>query len=125
MIGTPRNERYGILARFGKVLEARVRCGVGDKLRPQPLGDEAGESLGQSHPDAADALGAQADRRGEHQIGAIRFQQVDRADIGLEPALDQMHDVVERLGGIAARRDEPADFFERPERRVLVPSLHL
>ncbi len=114
-----------ILACLGEIFETRVRCGVGDELRPEPLGDEPRETLREPHPDAANAFGAEADSRRQDQIGAIRLQQVDRTDIGREPALDQMHDVVERLGGVAARRDETADFFERPERRVLVPRRYI
>ena len=89
------------------------------------LGDEAGQALGQSHAHAADALGAQADGRRQHEIGAIGLEQVDRADVGLEPPLNQMDDVVEGFRRVAARRDQPADFFERPEVRVLVAAPHL
>ncbi len=110
----------GVFARLGKVLEAGMRGGIGDKLRPHALGDEAGQALRQSHADAADALGAQADGRRQHEIGAIGFEEVDRADVGLEPPLDQMDDVVEGFRRVAARRHQPADFFQRPEVRVLV-----
>ena len=89
-------------------------------LRPQLLGDQAGQPFGQPHPHAADALGAQADGRRQHEVRAIGLEQVDRADVGLEPPLNQVDDVVERLGGVAALRHQPADFFERPEQRVLV-----
>ncbi len=84
-----------VFARLGKVLEPGMRGGIGDKLRPHALGDQAGQALGQPHADAPDALGAQADGRREHEVGAIGFEQVDRAHVGLEPALDQMNDVVE------------------------------
>ena len=94
--------------------------GVGDDLRPQLLGDQAGQALGQPHAHPADALGPQADGRGEHQVGAIGLEQVDRADVGLEPLLDQIDDVAERLGGVAALRHQPADFLERPEKGTLV-----
>ena len=90
---------------------------VGDDLRPQLLGDQAGEPFAEPHADAADALGAQPDRRGEHQVGAIGLEQVDRADVGLEPLLNEVHDVRERFGGVAALRDQPADLLERPQQR--------
>ena len=125
MIGTPRNERYGSSPASRKVLEARMRRRVGDDLRPQLLGDQSGQAFGQPHADAADALRPQADGRGEHQVGAIGLEQVDRADVGLEPALDQVDDVGQRFGGVAALRDQPADFFERPEHRVFVTHRHV
>ena len=104
----------GILARLGKILEAWMRRGVGDELRLGELGNQAGKALGQPHADAADTLGAQADRRREHEVRAIGFEQVDRADVGTEPALNQVHDVVEGLRGVAARRHQPPDLLERP-----------
>ena len=91
-----------IFARFPEVLEPRMQRRVRDDLRPQLLGHEAGEALGEPHPDAADALRAQTDCRGQHQVGAIRLQQIDGADIGLEPRPNQMDDVGQRLGGVAA-----------------------
>ena len=120
MIGTPRNERYGSSPASRKYLKRGCVVGVGDDLRPQLLGDQARQAFGEPHPHAADAFGPQADRRREHQVGAVRLEQVDRADVGLEPALNQVDDVGQRLGGVAALRDQPADFFERPEQRAFV-----
>ena len=109
-----------ILARLLEVFEARMHRRIGDALRPQLFGHPAGQSLGETHPDAADALGSEADRGRQHQIGSIGLQQVDGADIRFEPLLNQVHDVGQRLGGIAALRDQPPDFLERPEQRPLV-----
>ena len=109
-----------VLAGLAEVLEARMRRRVGDDLRPQLLGDQAGQALGQPHADAADALRPQADRRRQHQVGAIGLEQVDRADVGLEPLLNQVDDVGQRLGGLPLSRDQPADLFERPEQRPFV-----
>ena len=104
-----------VLARFREILEARVRGRIGEDLRPDLLGHEAGEALGEPHPHAADAFSTKADRGGKHQVRAIGLEQVHRADVGLEPLLDQMDDVRQRLGRVAALRDEPSDFFEGPE----------
>ena len=120
MIGTPRNERYGSSPASRKYLKRGCVVGVGDDLRPQLLGDQAGEPFGEPHAHAADALGPQADRGGQHQVGAIRLEQVDRADVGVEPALNQVDDVGQRLGRVAALGDQPADFLERPEQRAFV-----
>ena len=65
-----------------EVLEPRMRRRVVDDDRAHLLGDQADQPFGEPHADAADALGAQADGRGEHEIRAIGLQQVDRADVG-------------------------------------------
>ena len=71
-----------ILARLAEVFEPRVRRRIRDDLRPQLLGDETGQALGQPHADPADALGAEADRCREHEVGAVGLEQVDRTDVG-------------------------------------------
>ena len=115
MIGTPRNERYGSSPASRKYLK---RGCAWRRRRPAAAAASATSPASPSvrpHAHAADALGSQPDGRGEHQARAIRLEQVDRADVGGEPPLDQVDDVAERLGGIAALRHQPADFFERPE----------
>ena len=92
----------GILARLPEVLEAGMRRRIGNDMGSQLFGHQPGQPFGEPHPDAADALRPEANRGGQHQIGAIRLQQVDRADVGLEPLPDQMHDVGQRFGGVAA-----------------------
>ena len=83
----------GILAGvLGKILEARMRRRVGDELRPEPFGDEAGQAFrAASGPGRRSRL--QADGCGEDQVGAIGLEQVDRADVGAEPALNELNDV--------------------------------
>src|SRR6185436_14180771 len=94
--------------------------GIGHAHGRHAFGDEAGEPFGDAHPYAADRIGAKADRRGQDERHAIRFEQVDRADIGGEPPLNEVHDVGERFGRVSAARNQQADLFERPEPRVLV-----
>ncbi len=84
------------------------------------LGNEAGEPLRDPHAHAADSFGPQPDRRGQDQVPTIPFEQVDRTDVGFEPPLNQVDDVAQRLGGVAALGDEPADFLKRPEHRVFM-----
>jgi hypothetical protein len=114
-----------IFARFGKILEARVRRCVGDELWSEAFGDKPREPLREPHPDPADAFGTQPHRCGQDQVGAIGLEQVDRTDVGAEPALDEMNDVVQGFRGVAARRHQPADFLERPQRRILVTHRHV
>ena len=54
---------------------------------------QAGEAFAEAHADASDALWPQPDRRGQHEVGAIGLQQIDRADIRRELALNQLDDV--------------------------------
>ena len=106
-----------VLARFAEILEPRVQRRVGDDQRLQLFGHEAGEPLAEPHADAADAFGAKSDRRGEDQGGAIGLEQIHRADVGLEPRLNEVHDVRERFGGVAAPGGQPTDLLERPQQR--------
>ena len=107
----------GILAGLAEVLETRMRRRVLHDDGAHLLGDQTGQTFGDAHADAADAFRPQPDRGREHQRGPIRLEQIDRADVGDEPLLNQIDDVGECFGGIAAARDEMADLFERPEKR--------
>jgi hypothetical protein len=100
MIGTPETIGTGSSPASRKVLEARMHGGVGDALR-RSCSATSRRALPTAACGPADALGPQADRRGEHQVGAIGLEQVDRADVGLEPALDQVDDVRQRLSRVA------------------------
>ena len=106
-----------IFAGFAEVLEPGVQHRVGDSRGLLALGDEAGEPLAEAHAYPADALRAEADRGGEHQVRAVRFEQVDRADVGVEAPLDFVNDVGERLRRISLRRYQPADLIEVPGHR--------
>ena len=107
----------GILAGLAEVLEPRVLRRVRDEHRPQLLGDQPGQPFADAHLHQPDALRPQADGGRQHQRGAIGLEQVDRADVGVEPLLDQVDDVGQRFRGIAAAGDQLADLFERPEER--------
>ena len=106
-----------ILSRLAEVLEARVLRRVAHEDRPELLGDQAGQPFVDAHLHQADALRPQPDRRRQHQRGAIRLEQVDRADVGDEALLNEVDDVGQGFRGIAAAGDELTDFFERPEER--------
>ena len=59
------------------------------------------------------------DRRREYEGRAIGLEQIDRTHVGAEPALNQVDDVGEGLGRIAAARDKLADLLERPEQALI------
>ncbi len=109
-----------IFARLVEVFEARMCGGVSQDLRPELLGDQSGKTFGEPHAHAPDTLRPEADRGREHEADAVGLQEIDGTDVGVEPAFDQVYEVVERLRRIAAVRYEPADLLERPEHRPLV-----
>ena len=55
------------------------------------FGDQARQAFVQSQAQRADALRPQSHGRRQHQVGAIRFQQISRADFRLKSAGDQRH----------------------------------
>jgi hypothetical protein len=109
-----------VFSRLAEILEPRMLRRILHDLRPQLFADEPGQPFRQAHADASDAVGAQPDGGSQHQGGAVRFEQVHRADVRLERALDELDDVVERLGRMAAVGNEMADFLERPEQRFVL-----
>ncbi len=109
-----------VFSRLAEILEPRMLGRILHDLGPQLFADEPGQPFRQSHPDASDAVGTQSDGGRQHQRGAVRLEQVHRADVRLERALDQLDDVVERLGWMAAVGNKMADFFERPEQEFRV-----
>ena len=106
-----------VLSRLVEVLEARVLRRVAHEHRPQLLGDQPCQPLGDPHLHPADALRPQADRGRQHQRRAVGLEQVDGADVGDEALLNEVDDVGQGFRRIAAAGDELTDFFERPEER--------
>jgi hypothetical protein len=110
----------GIFAGLAEVLEARMPHGVGHHERLELLGDQSGQPLRRAHAHAPDTLWPQPHGSRQDEIGPVGLEKVDGAHIRIEPRLDQMDDVVQRLGRVAAAGGETADLFERPERRAFV-----
>ena len=54
----------------------------------------------------------QAQRRRQHQVRAVRLQQIGRADIGPEPRRNQRHHVHQRLGRLAALLGQIGDLLQ-------------
>ena len=104
-----------ILAGVGKVLEAGMRGGVSDELRLGGLGDKADEPFVEPHAHLAHALRLETDGGREHQIGALEVEHVERTDLGVEPASNQIDDIQQRFFGIATLRDDATDLLERPQ----------
>ena len=82
--GTPQKRLVGLLARFAEIFEARMTGGLLDGHRPHLFGHQARQPFVQRHAQRADAFGAQPHGRGQHQVGAVRLQQIGGADVGLK-----------------------------------------
>ena len=100
-----------IFAGFAEIFEPRMVLRLFHGDRPHLLGDKSRQAFVQRHAQRADALRAQAHRGRQHQIRAVRLQQIGGANIGLEAAGDQRNHVHQRLGGFAALLREIRDFF--------------
>jgi hypothetical protein len=100
--GHAKERPIGILSGLTEVLESGMLCRVLDEYRPQLLGDQTGQPFADAHLHQADALRPEPDRGRQHQRRAIGLQQVHGTDVGIEPPLDQIHDVGQRFGWIAA-----------------------
>ncbi len=111
--GNAQERLVGILAGFAKVLETGMLVDLLDRHRTHLLGDQADQALVQAQAQGADGLGAEPDRRGQHQIGAIGFEQVGRAHLGLEAPGNQGGNLHEDLSRFAAPLRQTAYFLKR------------
>ena len=73
-----------------------------------------------AHAKSANALRAKSDGRGQHQIGAVGFEQIRRTDIGLKPFGDQGDHVHQGFGGLAALRRQIADLLQGQDIAIIV-----
>src|SRR5262249_52872371 len=83
--GDAQKRMIRILARLGEVLESSVRGCVLNDQRHHAFSYESDQALVKPHSYFADAFLAEPDSCRQHQIGTVSFEQVDRADVGLEP----------------------------------------
>ena len=111
-----RNAQEGVVllfARLPEVFEARMIAGVLHGHGQHLLGHQAGQALMQRHAQRADASRMQAEGRGQHQVGAVGFQQIGGADVGPEAPGDQRDHVHQRVGRLAALLGEVGDLLQR------------
>ena len=119
MTGTPRKVLYGSspaswkYLNRGWVLVSRTTTGT------ELLGHQAGEPLRRVHPDAADALRTQTDGRGEDEIGAVSFEHDRPSRRPWRTPLNEVDDVGERFGGVAAASHELRQFLVGPQAQEL------
>ncbi len=86
---------------------------VFDGNRAYLLGYEPRQPFIQRHAKLADTTRAKSEGRGEHQVGAIRLQQICRANVGVESAGNQCHHIHQRFRRLAAFGRQVIDFIER------------
>ncbi len=94
-----------LLAGFLEILEAGMVFHLFGGHRAHLLGNQTGETFVQRHPKIADALRPKSKGGGQHEVGSIGFQQVGRANIGIEPVRNRRNHV--HQGFICACTHEP------------------
>ena len=110
--GTPRKEWYSSSPDSLKYLKRGWLLASSTATGRNLFGDQTGQALVKRHAQRADAARMKAERRGQHQVGAIRLKQISRADIGAETGGDQRDNVHQRVGGLAAVLRETGYFIE-------------
>ena len=101
-----------LFAGFAEIFEAWMFLYLLDRDRPHLFRDQTREAFVQPHAQSADALRAKSHARGQHQIGAVGFQQISGADVGLKTLGDQSHNVHQGFRGLAALGGEIGDFLQ-------------
>jgi hypothetical protein len=81
--------------------------------RTHLFGHQSGQTFVDRHPQAANTLTPQSYGRRQHQIGAIRLQQVRRAHVRPEPLGNQGDHIHQRFSWLASFCCQVSDFFER------------
>ena len=110
-----RHAQKRVVLLFARVLEVFVAgmiAGVGQRHREQSFGHQAGEALVQRHAQRADTSGMKAERGRQHQVRAVRLQQIRRTDIGAEARGDQRHHVHQRVGRFPRFLREAGDLLQ-------------
>jgi hypothetical protein len=100
-----------VFTRLFEVFETGVLSYVIDGNGENLLRDQAGEALVEGHAQRADAGWVKAERGRQDQVRSIRFKQIGRTHIRVEPGRDQRDYVHEGVGRLAAILSELLDFF--------------
>ena len=111
--GNAEKRLVSILARIPKILEPGMVLHLFHRNRPHQFRDQPGQPLMHRHPQAADALPAKSNGRRQHQVRAIRFQQICRADVGVESLGNEGNHIHQRFGGLPALRRQVRNFIQR------------
>jgi hypothetical protein len=84
-----------------EVFEAWVASYLCQCNRAYLLRDQTGEAFMHTHPKSANTTRAQPERRSQRKVGSVRFEQIRRTNICLEPFGNQRHNVHEGLSRLA------------------------
>ena len=113
--GHAQKRLVGIFARFAEIFEARMAGDLLHGYRAHLLGNQSGQTFVERQPQRADTFGAQTHRGGQHQIRAVRFQQIGGTHIGFGARRNQRDDVHQRFSRFAAGFCKVPDFFQRQD----------
>ncbi len=100
-----------IFAGFAEILETRMTPDLFDGHRADLFRDQADQSFIDRHAKSADGFMAKAQRSGQHEVGAIGFEQVGGANIGAKSPGNQGDNVHQGLGRLAGFRRQVRDFL--------------
>jgi hypothetical protein len=101
-----------VFARVTEILEPRMVSSLVNRHRPHLFRYQARKTFVESHAERADALRTQSEGSGQDEIIPVRFQQIRRTDIGVEPLGDQRHNIHQSLDWFALLPCEIGDFFQ-------------
>ncbi len=110
-----RNAQEGLIlvfARLEEILEAGMLFHLLHGNRPNLFRYQSRQPFVNSHAQTADTLGSKADRCRQHQVRAIRFQQVRGTNIRLTSPRDERDHIHQSLGRFAAVVRQIADLVE-------------
>ncbi len=102
----------GILASVPKILKPGMILHLFDRNRPHQFRHQASEAFVHRHPQTADTLAAKPNGCRQHQIGAVRLQQISRAHVRSKSLGDQGNNIHQRFRRLAALRCEIRDLFQ-------------
>src|SRR6202020_878550 len=109
----PQERLVLIFAGFRKVFETWVSVGLLHRHRADLFRHQASQTFMDSHPQLANTLSPETDGGSQHQIGAIRLQQVRGTNVRIKAFGNQGYDVHQRFCGLALLRCKVCDFLER------------
>ena len=109
--GNSQERLVSIFAGFAEILEARMIPDLFDSHWADLFRNQADQSFIDCHAKLADGFMAKPQGRGEHEIGAVRFEQVGGANIGAKSPGNQGDHVHQGFGRLAGLRRQVRDFL--------------
>src|SRR5215472_2008452 len=104
-----------LFARLWEVLEARMTLGILNCNGANLFGDQTSKAFTQRHSQGAYAFRTQPQCCRQKQIAAVWLEQIRGTDIRVESFGNQLNDVAQRLGWLAAFLRQVGDLLQRKD----------